>query len=53
MERDRAEVDVAPFGLRLGVAFAGLAPGVAAPLSRRMGGARLAASIAEGQRDKR
>lgn len=53
VERDRAEVDVAPLGLRLGAAFAGLAPGVAASLSRRMGGARLAQSIAAGQRKKR
>jgi short-subunit dehydrogenase len=52
VERNRAEVEVAPVGLRLGAAFAGLAPGPAATLSRRMGAGQLAASIAEGQRDK-
>lgn len=53
IERDRAEVEVAPLGLRLGAAFAGLAPGLAASVSRRMGGEKVAADIAAGQRNKR
>lgn len=53
IERDRAEIDVAPLGLRAGSAFAGLAPGLAGRAQRRLGGARLGASIAAGQTDKR
>lgn len=53
IERDRAEIDVAPLGLRAGSAFAGLAPGLAGRAQRRLGGAELGASIAEGQTDKR
>jgi uncharacterized protein len=50
IERNRAEVDVAPVALRLGTAFAGLAPEVAAMLQRRMGGDGVSDAIAEGQR---
>lgn len=53
IEHNRAEVDVAPFGLRLGAAFAGLAPGLTASVSRRMGGDQVAADLAEAQRNKR
>ena len=53
IERDRAEVEVAPVGLRLGANFAAVAPGVAARVSRRMGGDRIATDLAHGQRDKR
>jgi short-subunit dehydrogenase len=53
VERNRAEVDVAPLGLRVGAAFAGLAPGLAASISRRLGGAEFAAELAAGQSDKR
>jgi short-subunit dehydrogenase len=53
VEHNRAEVDVAPLGLRLGAAFGGLAPAAAASLSRRMGGDRIASELAAGQRDKR
>lgn len=53
IEHDRAEVDVAPLGLRLGAAFAAVAPAAAAAISRRLGSDRIATSIAEGQRDKR
>jgi uncharacterized protein len=52
VEHNRAEVDVAPLGLRLGAAFAGLAPEVSASLKRRMGGDRVASDMAAGQRDK-
>jgi short-subunit dehydrogenase len=53
VEQNRTELDVAPLGLRLGAVLAGLAPGLAAALSRRLGSNELASRIAEGQRDKR
>lgn len=53
IERNRAEVEVAPLGLRLGAAFGGLAPELAAAASRKMGGGQVAANLAAGQRDKR
>ncbi len=53
IERNRAEVDVAPAGLRFGAAFAGVAPQLAANVSRRMGGEKVASSLSVGQRDKR
>jgi uncharacterized protein len=53
IERDRAEIDVAPVGLRAGAAFAGLAPELSARLQRRLGGAKVADAMARGQRDKR
>ena len=53
IERNRAEVEVAPLGLRLGAAFGALAPKLAAAASRRMGGEQVASDLAAGQRDKR
>jgi short-subunit dehydrogenase len=53
IERERAEVDVAPFGLRVGTRLAGLAPVVVARLQRRLGSERIADALAEAQRDKR
>jgi short-subunit dehydrogenase len=53
IERDRAEIDVAPLGLRAGAAFAGLAPELSARVQRRLGGADIAAAMERGQRDKR
>ncbi len=53
IERNRAEIDVAPGTLRLGAAFAALAPQVASAISRRMGGDRIASDLAQGQLDKR
>jgi short-subunit dehydrogenase len=53
IEHDKAEVDVAPVPLRLGSAFAGLAPGVADWATRRLGGGRIADATATGQRAKR
>jgi hypothetical protein len=53
IERNRAEVDVAPTFVRLGATFAGAAPQLAAAASRMMGSHRIAAEVAEGQRDKR
>jgi short-subunit dehydrogenase len=53
VERNRAEVAVAPLSLRLGASFASIAPGVAASVSRRLGNERIALDLAEGQREKR
>lgn len=53
IERERAEVDVAPLGLRLGTRVAGLAPVTVARLQRRLGSERIADALADAQRDKR
>lgn len=53
IERNRAEVDVAPIGLRLGTAVASVAPAVAAAVSRRLGSEKIAARIVAGQRANR
>ncbi len=53
IERNRAEVDVAPLGLRAGAAFAGVAPSFAATVTRLTGSDDLSVEIASGQRDKR
>jgi uncharacterized protein len=53
IERNRAELDVAPLALRATAAFAGLAPELAASLARRLGAERVASELAAGQRDKR
>lgn len=52
IERDRAEVEVAPVGLRIGAGFASLAPELAAAVSRRMGSDKIASDVAAGQREK-
>ncbi len=53
IERNRPELEVAPLALRLGASFASVAPGIAAFGSRLLGSDRVAAQLAEGQRDKR
>ena len=53
IEQNRAEVEIAPAFLRLGAGFAALAPQLAATVSRRLGGERVARDLAAGQRDKR
>ena len=53
IERERAEVDVAPLGLRVGTRVAGLAPVTVARLQRRLGSERIADALADAQRDKR
>jgi short-subunit dehydrogenase len=53
IEHNRAEVDVAPLSLRLGAAFSGLAPELAANVSRRMGAEKIAGETAAGQAAKR
>jgi short-subunit dehydrogenase len=52
IEQDRSEIDVAPLSLRLGTAFAGLAPEAAAMVQRRLGATEIASRFADGQRDK-
>ena len=53
IDSDRAELEVAPLSLRLGATFAGVAPQVAAKVSRRMGSEQIAANLAAGQANKR
>ena len=53
IDRNRAEVAVAPLTMRLGASIGAVAPALASAVSRRMGSERIAADIAAGQRDKR
>jgi short-subunit dehydrogenase len=53
IERNRAEVDVAPLSLRAGVIAAALAPELAASAQRKLGGDRVAADLGAGQATKR
>ena len=53
IERNRGEIDVAPVSLRAGAMAAGLAPDLAASVSRRLGGPRVAEQHVAMQRDKR
>jgi short-subunit dehydrogenase len=53
IERGKLEVDVAPFGLKVGTALAGLAPATVLALQRRLGSHDIAADMARGQADKR
>jgi short-subunit dehydrogenase len=53
IEREHAEVDVAPLSLRLGTRIAELAPVTAARVQRRLGSERIADAFADAQRDKR
>jgi short-subunit dehydrogenase len=51
IEHNRAEILVAPAGLRLGTYAAAIAPGFSAAVSRRLGSERIAAQIVAGQRE--
>ena len=53
IEKDRAEVDVAPITMKIGTVLGRLAPDAAAIVQRRLGAARLSSQFAAGQRDKR
>ena len=53
IERNRGEVDVAPVGLRAGAKAAGLAPDLAAAVSRKLGGQRIAEDHVTAQTTKR
>jgi short-subunit dehydrogenase len=53
IDRDRAEIDVAPFSMRAGANVAGLAPELFARLTRRLGGEKLASDMGTAQAPKR
>jgi short-subunit dehydrogenase len=53
IERNRAEVEIAPIGVRAGAVAGGLMPELVANIQRRLGGDRISESMAEGQRPKR
>jgi short-subunit dehydrogenase len=53
IELGRAELDVAPLGLRVGTRLAELAPVTAARVQRRLGSERIADGLSAAQRDKR
>ncbi len=53
IEKDRAEVVVAPLELRIGTAVGGIFPTLSATIQRAGGADRVAASMVERQRDKR
>ena len=53
IERNRAEVEVAPLALRLGASFATVAPELSATIARWLGSERVSRDLAQGQRDKR
>jgi short-subunit dehydrogenase len=53
IEDDRAEIDVAPLGLRAGTMLCSLAPAATARVQRRLGSARIAEALSEAQRPKR
>jgi hypothetical protein len=53
IERNRAEVDVAPLSMRAGTAFASLAPDLAGRIQRRLGADEISSGLAEAQKDMR
>ena len=53
IERDKAEIDVAPFTVRVGGWLAGPAPNAVAAINKRGGGDDIADALANTQRDKR
>jgi uncharacterized protein len=53
IERNRGEIDVAPFPLRASTMFAGLAPELASSVARRLGSDDITRKMEAGQRDKR
>jgi len=53
IEKNRGEIDVAPLPLRLSAVFGGIAPELAATVSRRLGAGEIARSMEAGQREKR
>lgn len=52
IERNRAEIEVAPPSLRLGTSIAAIAPQTAARVSRALGSQKVAHNLARGQADK-
>jgi short-subunit dehydrogenase len=53
IEKNRAEIDVAPLAVRATGKLAGLAPGAVTAVNRRFGGRNVSDGLAEAQREKR
>jgi uncharacterized protein len=53
IERNRAEIDVAPFSLSSGAKMFGISPPVMSRITRMLGGDRVADQLEVGQKDKR
>jgi short-subunit dehydrogenase len=53
IEKNRAEIDVAPVAVRATGKLAGIAPGAVTAVNRRFGGHAVAEGLAEAQREKR
>jgi short-subunit dehydrogenase len=53
IDTNKPEIDVAPLSMRSGVRIFTFAPSVGAKISRALGGNKIAAAVAAGQRDKR
>ncbi|HEV7586265.1 MAG TPA: SDR family NAD(P)-dependent oxidoreductase [Solirubrobacteraceae bacterium] len=53
IERNRGEVDVAPFQLRAGTLFAAVAPELAGTVARRLGSDDISRQMQDGQSEKR
>jgi uncharacterized protein len=53
IERNKAEIDVAPLGLRVGTLFSSLAPVTSGRLQRRLGGTEISEQLAEAHRGNR
>jgi uncharacterized protein len=53
IEKNRAEIDVAPFAMRATGKMAGLAPAAVTAVNRRFGGHGVVEDLAEAQREKR
>jgi uncharacterized protein len=53
IRKNRAEVEVAPLGLRLATTFSSLAPDTAAAVARRIGSDKVSQGMGEGQKNKR
>ncbi len=53
IERNSAEVDIAPLPMRVGAALAGVAPGAVTRLQQRLGADEIAARVGRAQRVKR
>jgi short-subunit dehydrogenase len=53
IERDRAEIAVAPLHMRVGATIGGIVPELSNTVQRRLGSGKIAQDMARGQRDKR
>lgn len=53
VERNKAEIDVAPLSLRGGAVMAQVLPELSGRVSRKLGAGKVAGELAEGQRNKR